>query len=300
VAIPITSFLSSLITPTSHAWSNIIDNALGEHFKENIFLLVSFTKVLILIITLPLIFYFAPTISLPLSLIGLLAINSIIDFAYMYPYFMALKHTDTSIVASLFSLGKIIFPIMATTFLKEHLQTVQYIGFFLIIFSSALLTFNPRKFRFNIAIFYMLLASILVSIHAILYKYILMQGVTWEMATFWYIVFGGIFGLLFIIKSPKKSLSLWRGGNSSTKKLLYLAAVSSLIGNAGFIFALSLLPASIVKAIESTQPLFISLYAKLFGKKYPHYFKENSTDIVPVIKYSSLLFIVIGTILTVI
>ena len=80
--------------------------------------------------------------------------------------------------------------------------------------------------------------------------------------------------------------------------LFALEALLSMFGNAGDILALSLLPVSVVKAISSMQPLFVTLYAKIFHRFAPHYFKENDMNLSPILKITGLLLTILGTLLT--
>ena len=52
---------------------------------------------------------------------------SLIDTFYQIPYYYAVKHVDTSIMAALFSIGKIIVPILAYFVVGEHLTSSQYV-----------------------------------------------------------------------------------------------------------------------------------------------------------------------------
>jgi drug/metabolite transporter (DMT)-like permease len=302
MSIPLLSFLPAIASPASYAVCNITDNYLAGRFKGKLSTLLASERLLQLSIILPFIFYFAaPMISIPLPLLGIMALCATLHFIQIFPYYIALKHSDTSIIVSLFSLGKIFVPILATCFLGEHLKPVQYIGFFMIIGASFALTFNPRKFHINQSLLYMCVSSLLGATIAVLGKYVLMQGIDWELCTLWEYAFGGVIAFIVISAvSPRKFTSTWKDKSTRTKKMFFAGSVFAIAGTGLFLLALSLLPTSIAVAINSTQALFVGLYAKLFDKKLPGLFKENSSNLHPAIKYTGLLTIIAGTILTVI
>src|SRR5262249_28511974 len=108
-----------------------------------------------------------------------------INVFYQFPYYWSLQTSDTSVVSSLFSLGQLFTPLLAFVALKEKLSLGQYVGFFLIVLSSMLLTFDFRRFRFQRTFFYMLSVSLLLIIQAILFKRLYAGGMSWGTSVFW-------------------------------------------------------------------------------------------------------------------
>lgn len=295
--IPILHLATAFISPASHAWSNTIDNLFSTRLKGNTTFLVCMSKIFQFLLMLPLAFFLHPSLDVPLYLVLLMGIVAIIEFAYIYPYFWAMAHTDTSIVVALFSFGKITIPVIAWFFLGEKLHAGQYAGFGLIILAGLMLTFNWRRFHLNKAAGFMLLSSFLLSIEAILTKYVMMQGIRWDSVTVFTMVLEGMIAGGILALRPRNTIALWQKAGPSTQKLFILEAFLSMVGNAGGMLALSLMPTSIAKAISSIQHLFVAFYAKVFHPLAPRYFKENSTELHPLLKLLGLLLTVIGTIL---
>lgn len=295
MTIPFSHLASALISPALHAWANTIDNLFSERYQNQVTFLIAISKLFQLLLILPLYIWLQPSLSVPGPLVWLLVAGAVIDFVYVYPYFWALAHTDTSVVAALFSIGKIILPVLTWLLLGEQLNPLQYAGFFLIILAGLMLTFDWRKFHLNRAALYMLLSSLLLSIGAIMEKYVLMQGVAWESVTMLTMLIECGIGMALLLARPRLSWMLWRVASARTKGLFAGEAMLSMIGNAGSVFAMSLLPLSILKAISSTQHLFIALYARLFHRALPGYFKESSTHLSPALKIAGLLLTVLGT-----
>ena len=122
----------ALLEPFFHGFANVIDN----HFTNNLFkktttlvFFASFTNILFL----PIIFLLDfPSFITP-SQIPFFIILGLTGIGYLYPYYKALQNDDTSIVVSLFSLGKIFVPLLAFLLVGEILAISQYIGFFVVI-----------------------------------------------------------------------------------------------------------------------------------------------------------------------
>ncbi len=133
-------------------------------------------------------------VSLKLGL--LLFVISVIEVLYLYPYSWSLRHTDTSVVASLFSLGKIFVPVFAFILVNERLTALQYSGFFILVIANILITFDFRKMRLNKAFALMFMVSFVLSIQAVLLKYTYEQGVGWGSSIFWMTLFRCNFFLL--------------------------------------------------------------------------------------------------------
>ncbi len=191
---------------------------------------------------------------------------------------MALRHEDTSVVNSLFSLGKIFIPVLAFFFLGEVLHGFQYLGFILIIGSSAILSLVDHvSFRLNRSFVYMFVCSLLLAIDSVIYKGLFAE-MTWSTAFFWSNIFSFLVTIFILIFSSKirheviEQIGLFR-------KHFWLLAWNEILvflGTVATTFAISLAPAlTLMKSIESLQPLFVLLYAIVLRKFYPRLFHEK-------------------------
>lgn len=54
---------------------------------------------------------------------------SFISVFYLFPYYAALRETDTSVVAALFSLERVFVPLWAYLIVGEVVKPSQYVGF---------------------------------------------------------------------------------------------------------------------------------------------------------------------------
>jgi drug/metabolite transporter (DMT)-like permease len=265
---------TALLAPISHAWSNIIDSQFSNHVFPRLSVLVLFSMLFNLAL-LPIIVIISPPHFVAPPLLGLIFCISLIEVLYLFPYYWSLKRTDTSVVASLFSVGEVAVPILAFFFLHERLAQLQYVGFALVIISAIALTLDLKKLRLDASFFFMLAASLILAIEAILYKFVYLQGVSWGTV----MVAGTFFQVLIILPLALRSgLGPIREGFSKARSAGWLFLGNEFlgsVGNLGNSFALSAIPVTIVKAIGATQPAFVLGYAYLFRKKHSAFFKEK-------------------------
>ena len=266
--------LAAFAEPIVHAWSNIIDSKFSNDIFPKLSVLVLFGMCFNLIF-LPIVVFISPAHLIPLKLLGLVFCIALIETLYLFPYYWSLKTTDTSIVASLFSLGEAAIPLLAFIFLNERLAPLQYFGFGIIILSAIMLTLDPKKLRFNASFFFMLGASLILAVEAVLYKYIYLQGVSWGSV----VVYGTLFQILIILPiALYAGFGAIREGFSRIRSAGLLFVVNEFLGSTGNLagsFALSVIPASVAKGIGAAQPAFVLGYAYLFRKKHAAFFKEG-------------------------
>lgn len=270
----LSGILAALAEPVVHAWSNIIDSNFSNHVFPKLSILILF-GMLFNLIFLPVVFLISRPNFLSPEMAGLVFCIALIETLYLFPYYWSLQTTDTSVVASLFSLGEAAIPVLAFVFLNERLAPLQYFGFAIIILSAIMLTLDPKKLRFNASFFFMLTASLILAIEAILYKYIYLHGVSWGSAVF----YGTFFQIVIILPIAfYTGIKPVREGMSRIKHAGSLFVMNEFLGSSGNLagsFALSVLPASIAKGLGASQPAFVLGYAYLFRKKHGSFFKEG-------------------------
>lgn len=285
----------ALLEPFLHGFANVIDN----HFTNNLFkrtttlvFFATFTNLLFLPIILLLDF---PNL-ITLKQVPFFLILGLTDIGYMYPYYKALQNDDTSVVVSLFSLGKIFVPLFAFLLLGEVLTTTQYLGFFIIILCATLLTLNG-KFRLNASFYWMILCTIIIAFEIVLYKYVFMT-ISWGTAFTWATLFSFFFALLFIF------ITKTRGDIISQIKtfkdnfsLFAFEEFLTFSGSAASTFAISLTSVTLVSAISSFQPIIVLLYALILGHFFPRIFKEDTTMKSIVKKIFLFIVMVLGVII---
>ena len=254
--------------------SNIFDSFLCNKYFKNPIILV-FGMAVLEVCFLPLLFLYQLPKLIDLTTVGIFVILGLLEAFYIVFYLKALQKDDTSIVTSLFSIGKIFVPIFAFFLIGERLNLYQYAGFFIIIISSIFLTSDKinGKFHLNKSFFYMIISSLLHSIEGVLYKFVLVS-VDWVTG----ITYLNIFVLVSmsgVVLISRKSLI---GGFSALRKNIKLISTNSMLGFVSMIagtIAISLAPITLVKGIWGTQPLIVLIYAFILKKYFPTIIKEK-------------------------
>ena len=291
--------LIAFVTPVLHGLANIIDEYFVNKIFKNIRVLI-FLNVLLDFI-LGLIIFLIKTPSLPsLSTLPFLVIISLIEILYVVPYFLALKSNDTSVVISLFSLGNILVPVLAFFIVGELLNFHQYVGFFIIVLSGFLLSFEPKKkLKVNVSFLYMFLCSVMLSVETVLYKYVCNLA-DWSANFVWMIFISFLFVNIFLLFSKKYRNEVRQELPRFKPKagLLLFGGLLSFIGQLSAIYVISLIPVTLEQGINASQPIFVLLYAIILSKKFPNTFKENIDKKSILKKIVLFVFIIIGIIIT--
>lgn len=292
--------LIALLSPFLHGFTNILDYYLTNNLFKNIWALIFYSYLLNLSF-LPLVWLVGKPQLLSVNSLPFILIVGLIEVFYLYPYYKSLENDDTSIVASLFSLGKVFVPIFAYFFVGEALHFSQYLGFIIIILASGLLTLkHSSRLRLNRSFLYMFLSSLLLSLEAVIYKHIF-NHVGWATGFFWTQIVAFLSITVFLIVSNRSADVI--GQVINLKKGLWVFTLERLLSVGGDIagtYAISLVPVTFGKSVDSTQPIFVLLYAFLLKKIFPNLFREQ-TDQKSVVKKSMLFAVTfIGIVLVVI
>ena len=267
--------LIALLVPLSHGLANILDSDFANRHFRSLSVLIFFCQLTKLAL-LPVIILISPPsfIDAPMGLIVL--VIALVEVLYQYPYYQALRHADTSIVTSLFSLGKITVPFVAFFSVGEHLSLLQYAGFFATIVSGAVLTLDVRKSKMNRAFVLMIAVSISLEMQLVLYKYAFEHGGTWGTIAVWSTLFEVLIASMFML-SPRNQIEFV----SATKKLKHmgprflLTQLMSWIGEQATSYALFLIPVTVCVGIADIQSLAVLSFAALLKHKYPELFHED-------------------------
>lgn len=256
--------------------ANIFDNQLSRRTFKSVKALVVLNGIVAIPLIPLLYFLLRPNLLTPYQFL-IFGIIACIEVFYQIPYYKALQNADTSVVVSLFSIGRIFVPVFAYFIVSEHLATHQYVGFILIMLCSILISVNDiKKFKFNKALFYMLPVTIIVSLQSVLQKYGLSM-VPFKTFFFWNFVIPTPFYLTFLLQKTTRTEVKEFLTISPQKSFLtlYFQNLASWISGGLDAFVLSFFPITIVKSIGSFQALFVNLISSFFSKKLKVDFKEE-------------------------
>jgi len=294
-----TWLLFALIAPAFYAAANLLDNFLSAQKFRNPLSLVFYAS-LFNIAFIPLAFLFGRGSIPSVHLLPAIIILGVINIGYLYPYYRGLQSDDTSVAASFFSLSRILIPLWAYLVVGERLAIVQYIGMGIILASVIIVSirFDKQAFRFSKAFWYIGAAAFTLSFEGVLFKYLYEHGATVGTAV------GGQLAVSFLI-----ALSLL--AIPKVRKLVrsdfpaFKSSTSIFIAEESFTFAAVMLenqaisraPVSLVKSISLLTPFYLILYAKIFGKRFPRWFKEAAGNKALLRKIAAFAGIIVGTIL---
>lgn len=210
------------------------------------------------------------------SLVVLSGILTIWAFGF---YLEALIKEEGSIIVLLMQLIPVLVLVFSYLFLKETINTNQFLGFVLLFFSSFLASFKKMnsKFKFSEALVFMLLADVLWSI-----PYILIKNASSEISfkdlVFYEsigVVLGGIMLFLVVSKVKKAFLKTISKIKKPVIGLIFLNECFFLLGKVLTYLAVMLGPAALVSILGSTQ-IFFAIFAGIFLTfLMPKIFKEE-------------------------
>lgn len=271
----LTGILAAFISPMTHSLANIFDAYITGHLFKKVSTAIFYANITNILGPVVLLLI-GPVHWLPASVWPYAIVIGLINVVYLFPYYMALRTVDTSIVAALFSLEKIFIPFWAYFIVHEVVQPSQYLGLGIIIIASIILNVqNPKKIKLNQGFWLMLFTAVILSFEDTFYKRILLET-DWISAAFWSAMLTFIirWGILFSKSARLEIIKDFPIYKANFPKFCFIEIFDQL-GNLGPVFALSLIPVLVQTSISSTQPIFVMFYGWLLTKLFKHQFKEN-------------------------
>jgi drug/metabolite transporter (DMT)-like permease len=188
--------------------------------------------------------------------------------------------------------------ILSFLFLGETLSLRQYIGCFIIIFGSFMITlekFDLKIFKIRPAFWLMMLSSFLYAISVVLYKY----GV--EEIPFWHTLpyegFGIALGALAIFAYKENKQVFFKETKRFKKNIYILISVNETIyvlARYTTYFALSLISASMVNVLSGFQPCFVLIFGIILSLWFPKVLREVINKKVLLQKIISIFLMFLG------
>ena len=268
-----------------------LDKYLVERFfkDSNVALMVLFTA-LVVVLALPIIWYFEPAVLNPsFGSVALIVLAGILYMTGMLFYLRALQNEEASVVAPFFQTGPLFGYVLAYLVLGETLSPRQLLGGALIIGGALFVSIRVapshpspasgggegRGFKTRLAVL-MVACGFIMALASLIFKVFALKVEFWT-TTFWMFVGEGIFGaaLLMIPSYRRQFIALLR---TNTAALLSINASNELInlgGGLGSRYALLFAPLSIVQAIGSTTTLFVFVFGIVLSVFFPGLGREN-------------------------
>ena len=271
-------YFVAFLAPFFYAISVIIESFLSLAIFKRPIVMLFFVSLTNALFTPFVLFLGWPTIPTFQSLMMYVLI-ALIDIGYLYPYYVALKKTDVSIVSSLFSLGQIFVPILAFVFLGDSLTLVQYIGFFTIIFTASFLNKKSTvHFRLNKAFYLMFISSFLLAIRVCCAKFVIGLDQNVVNVLIYPNLLSGLIPFTFLL-SVRNKYAIKRKWPVYKKQFKFFAVIEFLtfLAVSSSTVALEHLSPVVSKAIEATEPLFVLTLALIVNASGIFHFKEKTS-----------------------
>ncbi len=289
----------ALISSLSYAVTNILDaHVAGKIFKR--LPTIIFYGAVTNCLSIPFLFFFGWPTTIPATILPYFILTIVIEIAYMPLYYIALRRIDTSIVAAMFSMGKIVVPVLAYFLVDERLGLLQYIGFAIVIFFNVILNVNKgQKIKIDLSFWLMLFVSIIISAQGVLYKKIFEQ-MDWVSVAFYTAILFNFFIALFLLHTTTRR-DIVGSFNTFIKnwKVFFLLEVADRAGFLTSLVAVSLLPVMVQKGISASQPIFVLALGYILYKIFGNRFKEDITPKQLIKKFVCFTFIIAGILLTI-
>ncbi|HLC46689.1 MAG TPA: DMT family transporter [Candidatus Nanoarchaeia archaeon] len=272
--------LIALLAPLLFSISVFIDRFLvSRYFKSSSGTLVVYTGLIGLPVFLLILLFKPEVIGIdPVSAL-LITVNSFLVIGYLFPYYASIKMTDASAVVPLFQMIPVFNFILAFLVLKETLSPMQIGAASLIILGALGISLSlKRKVRLNKKVLgLMLIATLLISINATVFKYFALDLDFWTVS-FWQYLGFFVFAMLLLVFSAKFRHDFVDSFRKNKKAIISLNAINETINlTATIIFTYAALqaPLALVSAINGLGSVFVFLIGILLTLFLPKMIKED-------------------------
>lgn len=233
-----------------------------------------------------------------LQSISVIVISGFVTILCVLAYYKALFSDETSRVAPLFQFSPIFALIMSFLLLGEQLLLKQYLGSFIIIIGSFVLSlegFDLKIFKLRPAFWLMLMSSFFYAASVVLYKFAVNEIPFWH--TLPYEGLGMIIGALAVFIYGNNRKIFFKETSPLKKKAYLLIGFNESIyitGRYTSYFALSLIPASIANILFGLHPFFVLICGIILSVWFPKILKEAISRKVLFQKIISIILIFAG------
>lgn len=266
-------------------WSfvNIADNYLVERntkIGHPIGSLVIFSSIFGFIAAAAIFFFTNTPLVLPVRQIGLLLLAGLCNVSWIIFYLKSLPDEDVSSVIPWFLAAPFFGYILGYLLLGEQLGIQQLIGGSIVLIGGFILSAKKHEERITLRwklIGYMTIASFLIAVWGILFKFVA-QGNGFWVSSFWEHIGLGIGGLIILLFVPT-----YRSGFSDILKkdgkvvltVSLFSESATIIGNLLANYAILLVPVSMVLLLEVVQPAIVFGLGIIGTFYFPHIVTED-------------------------
>ncbi|MCL4479694.1 MAG: EamA family transporter [Deltaproteobacteria bacterium] len=287
--------LFAIIANVLFAVSNLFDKFLIEKRVRDPLALTVFGGWIDLLFTLIIVLIHGLSITGPLQA-GVLLLSGVLVELALIPYFKALSLEDASRISPLFQSMPVFVLLLSSIFLRETLTHRQLLGFLLILSGSFIVSMHKTDagiFKIRKAFWWVLLASILWALPAVMFKFVVIKQTFWDaLALEFFGVAIGATILFFLYKT--RVLAQIRDIGAGTWSILNINELIYIAGRVSNFYAITLGLVSLVAVLGGTIPLFVFLFGLVLSLWFPGIIKEDITKSSIVTKISSIILVACG------
>ncbi len=287
--------LFAIIANVLFAVSNLFDKFLIEKRVRDPLALTVFGGWIDLLFTLIIVLIHGLSITGTLQA-GVLLLSGVLVELALIPYFKALSLEDASRISPLFQSMPVFVLLLSSVFLRETLTHRQMLGFLLILSGSFIVSMHKTDagiFKIRKAFWWVLLASILWALPAVMFKFVVVKQTFWDaLALEFFGVAIGATILFFLYKT--RVLAQIRDIGAGTWSILNINELIYIAGRVSNFYAITLGLVSLVAVLGGTIPLFVFLFGLMLSLWFPGIIKEDITRSSIVTKISSIILVSCG------
>ena len=289
-------YIFALLAPAFWALNNVfIKFLLSKKFKSYfpmIFLIISIDAFFGFVIL-----AFEPIAFLyPYSFFALIV--GMIPLLGFWFYSKALIREEVSRIVTLFQFIPVFVAFFSVIFLNEFLSGQKYLGIFLIVGASLLISYKKSAGAksFSGALRFMIPFCITIAVYAILEKYLLNYLDFWSV--FFWNVLGAFLGVLFMFCFSKPRREITDRISVVGRKAIILTFVGEglyVLGTISSLLAMSLVDVSLASALFGLQPFYVFFYMLVLSVFMPKILKEELNRSILAFKIIAITLMFAGT-----
>lgn len=291
-------------------WSlvNIADSYLvqrNKHVGHPVGSLVLFSSLFAIIVSFAIYFFLDKSLSIPLKSIWLLIVAGFCNLLWIVFYLYALVDEDVSNVIPWFLSAPFFAYILSYYILGESLLLNQIFGGLVVIFGGVILSIEKKsennssyKIKWK-PIIYMSLASFLIALWGVLFKFVAQESGFWQ-SSFWEHVglsVAGLFTLVFVKSYREGFRVLIRTAGAKILTINIFSETLTIAGNLLANYAILFVPVTLVYLVEISQPAVVFILGIICTVFFPRILKEDITKRVLVKKGIAIAIMTFGGIL---
>ena len=215
---------------------------------------------------------FSDVSSFNLLLILIIAVNYLLMVLF---YFQAIKHGEISRLVPIYYLSPLFVLVLASIFLNEILSLIKYVGVFLLVIGTVMISMKGSlKFDFGKAFWLILFSGFLIAINTVLTKYLLGSIDYWTIYA--YIrLFDFLMVIPFFVTNIDGFRDIIKANGYPAMGVIILSEVINLLAMLFATIAASMGYITLVNAMSSLQPFFVLVFAVGMSIWYPKILKEE-------------------------